>query len=370
MTLEQHPPTPENPKKLSELQKKALAIIISIFSTTSSHAGEDVGVFETNAPTNESTSLEINSLSKERFGTSLEEACEKAHCSLIVEKESENGKYIIHVGQTHARPPAEMNTVSAYEALASQQVIYTFLSQLDNPVVVNEGDKFASKSSSYNLEMRYENYKDNILRYNFGEKEFINYCISQDPKMAHLEPLNTEYSQKDRLPLLKSIGFSEGVDMKEKINEIAEGMGVPRKQEEIMKKMLAESISEMTQEYSFTLPFPSPKDQLLFAVGAVNTLSIEGKPMTYIIGETPLDEMGRDVLASIEKTGSDTSAMNNRDEFASTQAINSGDTLPIVVFGAAHSLLGNLENSPYGLIRIRTSDDTSAEGILDSMERE
>jgi hypothetical protein len=304
-------------------------------------------------------SPEVDAATRERFGVSIYDVCEQTGCEVVVEKPSANGKYIIHMGQSHKRPPVEMLVSGATNAvIESQEIIYKTLQSLNNPTIIEEGftdasDRVIPKTSD---EAKGELFvTDQIINsQNFGVKELQNYLIYKF-SITEESPLDTSYVLPSNMQLL--LGMAENVSQGE-VNSIRqpEARIIANR---ILDALQSGSITKNNSVFSYKTSFSNDVEKsALFAIGATYKLQLDGHKMLVLPGETEVLNSAVRTAVEINNSFAFDKAMEDRDNYAVVAAFQSGDTLPIVVYGAAHDFTDNLEqnNAPgYGVIRIKTN---------------
>ncbi|MEN9852299.1 MAG: hypothetical protein RI996_242 [Candidatus Parcubacteria bacterium] len=315
---------------------------------------------ESNIDTRLEISTEVDSVTRERFGVSIYDVCEQTGCGVNVVRPSTNGKYIIHMGQSHERPPSEVLTGGfEYKILESQEIIYNTLLALNNPTVIEEGftnadDRVIPKTIE---EARGELFvREQIINsQKFGVKEFQNYIIHRFNLTE--EPLmDTTYTLPEDMQTLLSL--TEQASQQE-LNSINDS-NVSRIINRLSLRIEDGEVKKNEQnKFTYKLPFSDNIDQsTLFAIGAIYKLQIDGKQMTVLPGETDeLNDAASSALARGDSMGFE-NAQEARDNYAVAAAVKTGDSATIIVYGSNHKLNNNLEQnsaSGYGVIEIQTN---------------
>ena len=302
----------------------------------------------------------MDTIAQERFGISLSEACKCAGCEVRIERESQNGKYMIHVGQIHQRPIAEMFYLpSVIKSVArSQNVIYDLLSQLDNPTIIDEHGNpaqiplFEHKLPLHEFDRMHQTAKK-FPRFDFAEREAVNYRVHTDfPKGARsLGYISESYHVPDHIQKGYMEYFKTFTDKSLK--------DTLRKDQPHLDSFAIDTAIEIIKEFrqqgeafhTFTLPLQSYKDRFLFANGATALLFLEGKPMQVLSGYNP------NLILQFE-TAQDQAernkAHNLREDEVVGKAIATQDSLPLIVYGLSHDFSDNIPTD-YGVIRISTA---------------
>jgi hypothetical protein len=296
--------------------------------------------------------LEIDSLSRERFGVSIYDQCEKSGCQVIVEKPSANGKYIIHVAQVHTRGPREDSQFGyAMPVAQSQTIIYNLINNLQNPTIVDEGET-TGDTSIYRPETSQQSFSD---RYNkvtrdiewadpeslySGARETLNYQIYK--RGGQIRDYETQKGGGELLRVYDMI--TEEYDSKPVDNRIltkAKKISSDLEYRSIMMETVGEdavqSISSFALNYKTSFKYTSPLEDIrhrtLVALGAAKMVLMDGKQMTYLAGDnTEMLRQGNILIAQgkiISPEFRDVSRARNK--VALHSAVESKDNMPIII---------------------------------------
>jgi hypothetical protein len=221
MNFEQPPqvgiPESNNAESILKKTPELLAFVAALTASTSAFA-EEYNANQVEVIDSRVKLESVDTATKERFGVSLYDACEQSHCQVLVEKQSQNGKYIILVGQLHVRPPIEMLTSGlANQVAESQEVIYNTLAQLDNPTVIEEGlrreDKRTVPTNAKEAEKTLHTDTELLMDSDFGMREYQNYIVD---KYQLADTFKTKYSylfSEEQEKNLKAIDEADPMDI-------------------------------------------------------------------------------------------------------------------------------------------------------------